>query len=31
LVGYLLLVGFAIAASRATTRNTGAAAAPGGH
>lgn len=31
LVGYLLLVGFAIAASRARTRNTNAAAAPGGH
>ncbi|MFA4894249.1 glucose/galactose MFS transporter [Brevundimonas sp.] len=31
LVGYLLLVGFAIAASRARTRNTDAAAAPGGH
>lgn len=31
LVGYLLLVGFALAASRARTRNTNAAAAPGGH
>ncbi|KQY84868.1 glucose/galactose MFS transporter [Brevundimonas sp. Root1423] len=31
LVGYLLLVGFAIAASRAKTRNTTVAATPGGH
>jgi FHS family L-fucose permease-like MFS transporter len=31
LVGYLLLVGFAIAASRAKTRNTAVAATPGGH
>ncbi len=31
LVGYLLLVGFAVAASRARTRNTNAAATPGGH